>query len=102
MKTMSRTRKMSVSGVTLISATTSSSRASSSLNGDMAMDRLPLLARQRELLDAEAQERAESVDAAQQPVVGAEGHDGHHQPGRGGDERFRDARGHDGKAALPR
>src|SRR5688572_890224 len=97
MKMISSTRKMSVSGVTLISATTSSSRPVSSLSGDMAMDQLLVLARERELFDAEAQEGPECADLAEQPVVRAEGDDGDHEPRRRRDQGLRDARGHHGE-----
>src|SRR5687768_10073512 len=95
MKMMSSTRKMSVSGVMLISATTSSSWPSSALRSDMAMAGLLVFARERELLDAESQERAERVDLAQQPVVRGERENRDDEPRGGGDQRLGDAGRHD-------
>src|SRR4030095_1854668 len=80
MKTMSRTRKMSVRGVTLISATTSS-RPASSDSGNIAIERPLVTLVLHQLLDAEPEKGAERVDDGDEPVVGGQRDDGHDQPG---------------------
>src|SRR4029450_813649 len=80
MKTINRTRKMSVRGVTLISATTSSWPASSD-SGNIAIERPLVTLVLHQLLDAEPEKGAERVDDGDEPVVGGQRDDGHDQPG---------------------
>src|SRR5882724_4986594 len=113
MKMIKRTRKMSVSGVMLISATMPSLPSSSPLGRERAampnLRRLLVLEGRARGLDVEqrlheplagTREQAGDRDVAHlQPVVRGERDDRDEQTRGGRDQRLRNARGHDGEAA---
>src|SRR5262245_54840738 len=97
MKMISSTRKMSVSGVMLISAI-SPSEDSSELNLLSAMYASEIR-RLENLAEADAEHRVEVGDPHLHVVEQDDRHDCDDQAERGGDQRFGDAGGDDGKPA---
>src|SRR5215470_9187604 len=101
MKMMSRTRKMSVKGVMLISAKMPPPSVSSS--GSLPSAILRLLGgsqRLEELLDEHLALDRDPRQALVEVVVDDDRLDGDGDAGRGGDERLRDALRHDGEPAA--
>src|SRR5687768_10424874 len=97
MKMIKSTRKMSVSGVMLISAMTASP-PSSALNLLSAMDASDLR-RLEHAAEADAELRVEVAHLHQQVVVEDDGDDRDDEAERRRDERLRDARGEDRESA---
>src|SRR5262249_5684232 len=98
---MSRTRKMSVSGVMLISAKIAPSPTSSSGSLPSAILLLPAAAqRLQELLGEDLELDGDAREALVEVVVEDDRHDGDQDARGGRDQRLRDALRHDGEAAA--
>src|SRR5262245_59493741 len=109
MKMMRRTRKMSVSGVMLISAMMwqrprpPAGSLDTAIRDTPGYGRLRSRSRTQRLEQARAADRERRFDAVEtylEVVVGNERDDGDEKPERRGDERLRDAAGDNGEAAA--